>query len=63
MNDIQIDLMAIREHLDIIEEKLKITRMNSAYNGNYGQYKNADTNGNYEDMTVEEWNAKIKEDR
>ena len=60
MNDIQIDLMAIREHLDIIEAKLKESQMRNAYSGNYGDYKNTDTNGNY---TTEQWNAKIKEDR
>ena len=59
MNDIQIDLMAIREHLDAIEAKLKEARR-PGYNGNYGDYKNTDTNGNY---TTDQWNDKIREDR
>jgi len=59
MNDIQLDLIAIREHLDAIEAKLKATRR-PGYNGNYGAYRNTDTNGNY---TTDEWNDKIKEDR
>tara|TARA_R100001463_G_scaffold114319_1_gene169528 strand:- start:364 stop:546 length:183 start_codon:yes stop_codon:yes gene_type:complete len=60
MNDIQIDLMAIREHLDIIEEKLKETRKRPGYTGNYTEFNNTDTNGNY---TTEQWNDKIREDR
>ncbi len=60
MNDIQIDLMAIREHLNIIEAKLKEARTVGTYNGNYSAYRNTDTNGNY---TTDEWNDKIKEDR
>ena len=58
--DFNFELQMIRDHLDTIETKLKMARMNSAYNGNYGEYKNTDTNGNY---TTDEWNAKIKEDR
>ncbi len=61
MNDIQIDLNSIREHLDAIEEKLKLARMRAAYNGSENTaFRNTDTNGNY---TTEQWNDKIKEDR
>jgi len=58
--DFSYELQMIREHLDTIEAELKQARMMSAYNGNYSEYNNADTNGNY---SVEDWNDKIKEDR
>lgn len=58
--DFQREIDAIRAHLDTIEAELKKARVVSAYNGNYSEYKNADTNGNY---SVEAWNDKIKEDR
>ena len=49
MNDFQIDLNAIREHLDIIEAKLKEERMKTAYNGGENtEYRNAGRNGNYD---------------
>lgn len=65
--DFQIELQAIRQHLDVIEAGLKAARkeqITGAYTGSSGNYRNVDTNGNYsEDLTVEEWNAKIREDR
>lgn len=61
--DFQIELQAIRQHLDVIEAGLKKARkerITGSYTGSSGEYRNVDTNGNY---TVEEWNAKIREDR
>ncbi len=50
MNDIQIDLQAIREHLDVIEAKLKEARMMKAYSANTEEtdYRNAGPNGNFD---------------